>query len=256
MREAPDRLGVVVTGGASGIGQGIALMFAAIGARVVSVDIQSSAETIALSDGAVTEVQADVSDPLQVTRAFAAIDGSVERIDIACCAAGIAHVARFTDITPSDFDRVIGVNLRGTFLCGQQAARRMMASGGGRIINIASTASVQAWPHQSAYGASKGGVLLLTRCMAVDLAPHGVLVNAVAPGSISTPMADSARLNSQSYAHDIERTPLGRWGTAGEIAAAVRFIALDAEWMTGQTIIVDGGFLVNGATRLRATDQR
>jgi NAD(P)-dependent dehydrogenase (short-subunit alcohol dehydrogenase family) len=116
----------------------------------------------------------------------------------------------------------------------------------GRIINITSTESEQAFALQSAYGASKGGLRQLTQGMAVELAPYGILVNAVGPGACSTPALDRQMATPRIAQHDLERTPLGRWGTPSDIASAVRFLACEASWMTGQTIYVDGGFLAAG----------
>ena len=124
----------------------------------------------------------------------------------------------------------------------------MRDAGGGRIVNIASTASVQAWAMQAVYGASKGAVALLTKCMAIELAAHGITVNAIGPGTIETPLAEHFLADPRMRANELGRAPLGRLGTPEDIAAAVRFLARDARWMTGQVMYVDGGFLAAGLT--------
>ena len=130
------------------------------------------------------------------------------------CVAGIAPEVSFLDTPPEVFDEVFAVNVRAVFLCGQEAARRMRDAGGGRIINIASTASVQAWAMQAVYGASKGAVALLTKCMAVELAAHGITVNAVGPGTIETPLAEHFLADPRMRANELGRAPLGRLGHA------------------------------------------
>jgi NAD(P)-dependent dehydrogenase (short-subunit alcohol dehydrogenase family) len=247
--------GVVVTGSSRGIGQGVAKMFTDEGATVVGIDLRDPDETAKLCGARFHPVTADVANEAALQSAFGEVDEVLgARFDIMCAVAGIAPSIAFVDTPVDVFDRTMAVNVRGVFLCGQAAARRMLARGSGRIINIASTASVQAWALQSAYGASKGAVNVLTKCMAVELAGGGVLVNAVAPGSIATPLGEDFMSNSAWADHDLARTPLRRWGHPGDIAAAVRFLAFDASWMTGQTIYVDGGFLATGGPMLEALE--
>jgi NAD(P)-dependent dehydrogenase (short-subunit alcohol dehydrogenase family) len=193
-------------------------------------------------------VVADVSVFDDVHKAFEQGDeffgGS---LDVLCNVAGIASEVAFLRTSVDVFDTIMAVNVRGPFLCGQEAARRMIAAGsGGRIINITSTEAEQAFALQSVYGASKGALKQLTKCMAVELAPHNILVNAVGPGACNTPALAIQMSTGPIAKHDLERTPLGRWGEPEEIASAVRFLARDASWMTGQTIYVDGGFLAAG----------
>jgi len=139
------------------------------------------------------------------------------------CVAGIAPEVAFIDTPIEVFDEIFAVNVRAVFLCGQEGARRMRLAGGGRIVNIASTASVQAWAMQAVYGASKGAVALLTKCMAIELAAHGITVNAVGPGTIATPLAEHFLTDPRMHANELDRAPLGRLGTPEDIAAAVRF---------------------------------
>jgi NAD(P)-dependent dehydrogenase (short-subunit alcohol dehydrogenase family) len=242
---------IVMSGGSRGIGQGVARLLCAEGATVVSLDQRPGDETAGLAGAGFHTVEADVSEPGDVERAFAAADdllgGPLHGL---VCVAGIAPEVSFLETTPDVLDRVLAVNVRGPFLCGQAAARRMAESGGGRIVNIASTASVQAWSLQTAYGASKGAVALLTKNMAVELAPLGIAVNAIGPGTIDTPLAVNMTGNQAWADHDLSRTPAGRWGTPDDIAVAVRFLLRDAEWLTGQVLYVDGGFLATGGPML------
>jgi NAD(P)-dependent dehydrogenase (short-subunit alcohol dehydrogenase family) len=241
---------VVVTGAARGIGQAVAAMFAAEGARVAGLDVRDGAETAARCGARFRHFPCDLASPGQIASAFAAVDewfgGAAPHVLV--CVAGISPEVSFIDTPVAVFDEVFAVNVRGVFLCGQHGARRMRDAGGGRIINVASTASVQAWAMMSAYGASKGAVALLTKCMAIELAAHGISVNAVGPGTIETPLAEHFLSDPRMHANEVGRTPLGRLGTPEDIAAAVRFLARDARWMTGQVLYVDGGFLAAGLT--------
>jgi glucose 1-dehydrogenase len=241
---------VVVTGASRGIGQGVAAMFAAEGARVAGLDLRDGAETAQLCGDGFRQFPCDLADPERIASAFADVDewfaGAAP--DVLVCVAGIAPEVSFLDTPAAVFDEVFAVNVRAVFLCGQESARRMREGGGGRIINIASTASVQAWAMQAVYGASKGAVALLTKCMAVELAAHGITVNAIGPGTIETPLSAHFLAEPRMRANELGRTPLGRLGTPEDIAAAVRFLARDARWMTGQVLYVDGGFLAAGLT--------
>jgi NAD(P)-dependent dehydrogenase (short-subunit alcohol dehydrogenase family) len=239
---------VVVTGTSRGIGQGIAQFLAEEGADVAGIDWHDGGETAGLAGPRFRHHQADVSQPADVARVFRAIDEEYGRAPWGLvCVAGIAPEVAFLDTPPEAFDAVMGVNVRGPFLCGQEAGRRMRDAGGGRIVNIASTASVQAWAHQTAYGASKGAVLLLTRNMANELAQHGITVNAVGPGTIATPLAANMLANRAWVDAELGSTPIKRFGTPRDIAVGVRFfLQPEAEWVTGQTLYVDGGFLACG----------
>ena len=175
---------VVVTGASRGIGQGVAAMFCAEGSTVAGIDLRDGGETAKLCGEGFRHFPCDLAQPEQIASAFAAVDewfgGAAP--DVLVCVAGIAPEVSFIDTPVEVFDEVFAVNVRAVFLCGQEGARRMRAAGGGRIVNIASTASVQAWAMQAVYGASKGAVALLTKCMAIELAAHGITVNAVGPG--------------------------------------------------------------------------
>lgn len=243
-----DRI-VVVTGGAQGIGQGIALRLAAAGGRIAVFDRQPATETLSQlgeMGRPALGVQVDVSDAADVARAYKRLDDELGRPYALVNAAGIFADIPFLD-TPIDvWDRVMDVNARGVFLSCQEAGRRMGAAGGGRIVNILSTASAQGFALESAYCASKGAVLLLTRVLAVELAPLGITVNGVGPGTVETAMGQDYLARGPVTGHELSRTPMGRFGQPADIAETVLFLVSDATWLTGQAIYVDGGFLATG----------
>jgi NAD(P)-dependent dehydrogenase (short-subunit alcohol dehydrogenase family) len=245
---------IVVTGTSRGIGQGIAQLLAEEGDDVAGIDWHDGAETAGLAGSRFTHFRADVSSSDDVARVFGEIDAAYGRPPWGLvCVAGIAPEVDFLDTMPDVFDAVMGVNVRGPFLCGQEAGRRMRDAGGGRIVNIASTASVQSWAQQSVYGTSKGAVLLLTRNMANELARFGITVNAVGPGTIATPLSANVLNNPEWVAAELGTTPIRRFGTPRDIAVGVRFfLQRDAEWVTGQTLYVDGGFLACGGPWLES----
>lgn len=243
----------IVTGGAGGIGYAIAERFAREKAKVVIADVDTEKGARAERDlgrfGDVQFVKADVGRRLDVHNLVAATIDSHGDIDILVNNAGIAHGADFLDVTEEDFDRVLAVNLKGTFLTGQAVARRMVErvkAGGpaGSIVNMSSINAVLAIASQIPYSVSKGGVNQLTRAMALSLAPHGIRVNAIGPGSIRTDMLASVNADPAARDRILSRTPLGRIGDPAEIAAIAVFLASDeASYVTGQTIYADGGRL-------------
>ncbi len=243
----------IVTGGARGIGLAIARRFLDDGARVVIADTDEDAGSEAVSMlgelGAVRFVHCDVGDRLSVRNLVAATVDAFGQIDILVNNAGIAHSAAFLELAEEDFDRVIRTNLKGAFLAGQAIARRMVkqiADGGepGTIINLSSINAVVAIAEQVPYCVSKGGVGQLTKVMALALAPHGIRVNAIGPGSIQTAMLRSVIGDEEARRRVLSRTPAGRIGEALEIAAVAAFLASDdASYITGQTIYADGGRL-------------
>jgi glucose 1-dehydrogenase len=243
----------IVTGGAGGIGYAIAERFAREKAKVVIADVDTEKGARAERDlgrfGDVQFVKADVGRRLDVHNLVAATIDSHGDIDILVNNAGIAHGADFLDVTEEDFDRVLAVNLKGTFLTGQAVARRMVErvkAGGpaGSIVNMSSINAVLAIANQIPYSVSKGGVNQLTRAMALSLAPHGIRVNAIGPGSIRTDMLASVNADPAARDRILSRTPLGRIGDPAEIAAIAVFLASDeASYVTGQTIYADGGRL-------------
>jgi NAD(P)-dependent dehydrogenase (short-subunit alcohol dehydrogenase family) len=247
-----DRV-VVITGGAQGIGQGIALRLAAAGGRIAVFDRQPAEQTLsALSElgRPAWGAEVDVSDPASVARAYDRLDEEFGSPYALVNAAGIFADIPFLDTPVDVWDRVMGVNARGVFLSCQQAARRMRAAGEGRIVNILSTASSQGFALESAYCASKGAVLLLTRVLAVELAPLGITVNGVGPGTVETAMGRDYLARQPIAGHELSRTPMGRFGKPADIAETVSFLISDASWLTGQAIYVDGGFLATGLPAL------
>jgi NAD(P)-dependent dehydrogenase (short-subunit alcohol dehydrogenase family) len=243
----------IVTGAARGIGYAIAKRFLMDGASVVLSDIDTTATVQAVKDleqfGDVRAMAADVGDKLDIHNLMTFTVTNLGEIDILVNNAGIVHKADFLDLKEEDFDRVMRVNLKGAFLCGQAVAKRMVArveAGGeaGTIINMSSINAIFGLPEQLAYSVSKGGLSQLTRTMAVALAKWGIRVNAIGPGSIQTDMLSAVNTDAEARKTILSRTPLGRIGEPAEIASIASFLASrDASYITGQTIYADGGRL-------------
>jgi len=243
----------VVTGAARGIGKAIARRFVSDGARVVIADVDEETGIRTVDElgviGAVRFVHCDVGDAAAVANLVDAAMAGFGEIDVLVNNAAVLAAADFLALTEADFDRVIRVNLKGAFLCGQAAARRMVErvkAGGspGTIVNLSSVNAVFAIANQVPYSVSKGGINQLTKVMALALSPWGIRVNAIGPGSINTEMLASTMANPDARRRILSRTPLGRIGEPAEIAAVAAFLASDeASYITGQTIYADGGRL-------------
>ena len=240
---------VVVTGASSGIGKAAAAAFLAGGGAVVAVADRAEELDQAAAElnqhGAVTPVLCDVADPAQVeglAERTAALGGA----DILVNNAGIWNERDFTGIELENWQRIIQVNLTGPFLCSRALVPQLATSGSGAIVNTASTNGLVAEPRLAHYNASKGGLVMLTRSMAIDLAPHRIRVNAVAPGVIRTPLIEHI-LAGQGPGH-FGGIPAGRVGEPQEIAACIAFLASDeASYCNGSVLVCDGGQLaING----------
>ena len=246
MKGLPGRR-VVVTGGASGIGAAIVARFLEEGSRVAVIDRDAeSGRALARRHPSLAGVlTADVSDHSAVVAAFRELDRLFGGLDVAINNAGISIRHDFLDITPEDWRKVVGVDLDGVFYVAQEAARRMLAAGGGVIINMGSTSGMNGYPRYADYNAAKAGVIELTRTMAIELAPK-VRVIAVCPGYVWTPMQEAEYTPEMKAAVDA-KIPLRRHATPEEIAALYAFLASDeAPYITGHPVIIDGGEIAGG----------
>ncbi|MFC3119814.1 SDR family NAD(P)-dependent oxidoreductase [Jhaorihella thermophila] len=242
-----DRPVALVTGAAQGIGLACAQVLGENGHRVVLADIKADAVTDAarsLGDGH-AGLACDMADARQISDLFDRVETDFGPVRVLVNNAGIALPGDFLTYSAEDFRKVLDVNLTGVFLASQRAARTMVERGiDGAIVNMSSINAVVAIPAIPAYCASKGGVMQLTKAMALALAPNGIRVNAVGPGSIDTEMMAGVNANPEAFRAAMSRTPLKRPGTPREIAEVVAFLASDkASYITGETIYVDGGRL-------------
>ena len=246
----------IVTGAAQGIGKACADRLAKEGAKVVLCDVndtagEAAAKAIGAAGGTAVYLPCDVSKPADADKAVAAALKAFARIDVLVNNAGVVDDAPFLDLTVAELDRVLGINLRGAFLMAQAAARQMVKQGrpkpgaaAGAIVNMSSINAEFALPDHVAYSISKGGINQLTKAMAIALAPQGIRVNAVGPGTIDTPLLASVVKDKAFRTKVLSRTPLGRFGQPEEVAAIVAWLASDeASYVTGTTIYADGGRL-------------
>ncbi len=251
----------LITGGGRGIGRAIAERLAADGAAVVIVDFNGTtasetARALSESGARAASLCADVANPEAAAEATALAVGTFDGLDILVNNAGIAPNRRVLDTTLEEWERVLRVNLTGTFLFSKAAAPAMADRGGGKIVNIASVSGQRGGVGRGAYGTSKAGILMLTRIMAVEFASLNIAVNAIAPGPIQTGITDHSEGTVAGY---LDRIPMRRYGTTDAVAAAAAYlVSEDCSYTTGTTLNVDGGFdaagLIFSQDELRAAD--
>jgi len=232
----------LVTGAGRRIGREIALTLGRAGAAVVvnyhasRKEAQDTVEEIKAGGVRAVALRADVSRTGQVRGMFESVEKRFGRLDILVNNAGIFFPAGWDRLTEEQWDRILGVNLKGPFFCAQAAARIMRRRKRGRIINISSLGGLQAWPDYAHYCSSKAGLIMLTRCLAKALAP-GIQVNSIAPGTILFP----GEKPTGAIKHVIESTPLKKAGCAADIASMVLYLASQGDFITGQIFVIDGG---------------
>ncbi|MBV9872148.1 MAG: SDR family oxidoreductase [Frankiaceae bacterium] len=241
-----------VTGAASGIGLGVAKQFVADGYQVALLDLDGpgvkvAAEELRAAGAAVASAEVDVADRDSVRAAFDQIRSELGPVEILVTSAGIENFTAVLDITDEAWDRLLAVNLTGTFACIQAALPDMLAAGWGRIVTISSQSAQSGAPSMAHYSASKGGVIALTKALAVELARQGVTVNTVSPSLVDTPMARKAEAAGEFIGVDVvaPMVPLGRAGTPADIAAACSYLCGEGgSYITGQLIGVNGGMYI------------
>ena len=241
----------LVAGGGGGIGGAGAEGLAREGAAILCADIdiasaEATATRIRTAGGRASATALDVRERAAVDAAVAAVVREFGRLDVLVECAGVSHGGSFLDLDASEWNRVIAVNLTGMFHLGQAAARQMvLQQSGGSIINVTSQLAEVARPERAAYVASKGGGRSLTHAMALDLAPHGIRVNAIAPGPTLTGLTRASYTDPERRRSTIAQVPLGRLGDPQDLVGAILFLASDeSRWVTGSTVTVDGGYVV------------
>lgn len=242
----------IITGARRGMGRTHALALAKAGAKVVVADISQEdcekvVQEIKKAGGEALAIKCDVSQKAEVEMMVKKAIEKWGRLDILVNNAGILQFKPFLELTEEDWDKVLDVNLKGYFFCAQAAAKEMVKQKSGVIINIASIAMGQVgvgFPTLASYGASKGGIVALTETIALELAPFNIRVNAIAPGAIDTPMAESTKTDLKTMEGTLARIPLHRLGRPEEVSNLVLFLASDeSSYMTGSVVVIDGGWL-------------
>lgn len=251
---APPLAGKVcfVTGAGKGIGRAISVAFADAGALIVMVsrtasDLESLESELRNGDGRGRHlvIRGDVSQESAVKRAVGEAIKKFGRIDVLVNNAGIRFRRKAVEITTPEWEKVLANNLTSSFVCAREVGKQMIARKiPGRIINIASVVGSAGLPELAAYGASKGGMITLTKCLALEWAPHRINVNAISPGFCETSYAENFKRNNKAlYKFTLDRTPQRKWGTPQDVASAALFLASDASgYITGEVLHVDGGW--------------
>ena len=239
----------IVTGGSSGIGRAIVDLFAKEGARIVVADIQETDAADTVKKGTIKFVRTDVRERAQVQRLVEACVNEFGGIDIVCNDAGVGQNQAVSDTTEKDWDKIVDTNLKGVFLVSKYALPHMLMRKMGTIVNISSQLGLTALPGRAAYCASKAGVILLTKVLALEYAEHNIRVNCVCPGPIQTPMLEFTHNQdadpAESKRNLLRMVPLARMGRPEEIAQAVLFLVSDrSSYVTGQHLVVDGGYVL------------
>lgn len=240
----------LVTGAGRGIGRGLALAFAEAGADVAlnartQPELAAVAREIEALGRRAIVLQGDVSSAKSARDAVERAIGELGQLDVLLNAAGTAVRGPAEDVTEEQYDRMLNVNLRGTYFACQAAGRHMLERGSGSIVNIGSLTTSFGLPLRSVYAATKGAVGQLTKTLAVEWAGRGVRVNCIAPGWILTPLTQPVHDDPKQSDWITGRTPMGRWGTPEDLQGAAVYLASNASaFMTGQTLYIDGGFIV------------
>jgi NAD(P)-dependent dehydrogenase (short-subunit alcohol dehydrogenase family) len=235
----------VVIGAGSGIGQSAAKGLAAYGAFVICADVQQeAAEQTAREIGSrASPISVDITQTESVSLLFRAVTDEHQRLDIVVTTPGANVRKPIANYQDAEFDRVIELNLKGTFRVLREAGRIMSAAGGGSIIAFSSIRSQVVEPGQGVYAATKAGIVQMVRALAAELGPHGVRVNAIAPGVVETPLTRPIKQNADWYAAYAEKSVFGRWASADEMVGPVVYLASDASsYVTGSVLFVDGGW--------------
>jgi len=239
----------MVTGAASGIGRGIALRLADMGAFVAALDIAEAKGKATVDEmGAGLFFRCDVRSAADCKNAVESVIQAKGKIDILCNCAGIAIRKDIVELTEDEWDRALDITLKGVYLLSREVVPHMIRGGGGSIVNIGSGWSLKGGPRAASYCAAKGGVVNLTRAMAIDHGRHNIRVNCVCPGDVDTPMlmSECAQLgdNKEAFLREAADRPLARIGTPEDVANAVLFLASPmSSWITGAALVVDGGGL-------------
>ncbi|MFH1841456.1 MAG: SDR family NAD(P)-dependent oxidoreductase [Candidatus Nealsonbacteria bacterium] len=241
----------IITGARRGMGKSHALLFAKAGAKVVVSDInqEECQKVIDEMEGEGISIKCDVTNKKDVEEMVKKTVEKFGKIDILVNNAGIVAFKPFVDLTETEWDKILDINLKGQFLCAQAVAKEMVKQKSGAIVNIASVEMGQVgsgMPNIVHYCASKGGVVAMTEALAVELAPYNIRVNAVSPGAIDTPMAQSVKEDSNILEATLAKIPMRRFGKPEEVSNLVLFLASDlASYITGSTVIIDGGWMAS-----------